>query len=71
MEVSVTALSHNKKALDALVAEKPAWLIENGDESAQRNYLKTKVILKVMHIFRYEPSGNEVAVVCDMLRPDK
>ena len=70
MEVSVTALSHNKKALDALVAEKPAWLIEKGDESAQRNYLKTKVILKVMHIFRYEPSGGETIVACRVTSSD-
>lgn len=71
MEISVTALSHDKKALDALVAEKPAWLIEKGDESAQRNYLKTKVILKVMHIFRYEPSGSETIVACSLTSSDE
>lgn len=71
MEISVTALSHDKKALDTLMTEKPEWLAEKGDEAMQRSYLMTKVILKVMHIFRYEPSGSETIVVCDIAQLDK
>lgn len=67
MDVTVTALSHDTAALDTLITEQPKWLKDKGkDEVAQRRYLRAKVILKVMHTFRYEPSGKETIVVCDL-----
>lgn len=62
VETSIIPYSHNKKLLNELLDNPPAWLQEKGDKSAQTKYLKKKVQMLVSHVYLYVPPKEKTVI---------
>ena len=48
ISVGIEAFSHNEKLMEFMLKNPPKWLIEKGDEKAQRDYLNQRVNIKIL-----------------------
>ena len=48
ISVGIEAFSHNEKLMEFILKNPPDWLIEKGDEKAQRDYLNQRVNIKIL-----------------------
>jgi len=54
--MSIEAFSDNKKLLDDMIEESPNWLKEIGDKEQQKNYLLSKVWIRIFEKFELKLS---------------
>lgn len=57
IEISIDAYSDNERLLEGTLEIQPDWLIEKGDKTTQKFFLKTQVRMFIRHAFRYRPKG--------------
>jgi len=53
--ISIIAFSDDASLLDRFISKPPDWLMDIGDEEAQKEYLKQRVLLNVYERFEFKP----------------